>query len=461
MVAIFALLKLIHLYQPVVIPVRVDPSVELLSIVFRLAGAEEYHMAPEKAPYVQRVDAKFGPYITHPAIAFIKERRDTDGLGFDAVASFAAHFDAGQFRFKVSDKHLEKSLDKRWKLETAKKFASLLKSFAKESHFTEFLKGEKEFYSGCVERTNELLAKRAYVEFFEKAFDSRSRSPFTVKLGLLNGGANYGVEVRHEDGTVEPSPIIGVYGYDEKGLPKWDDSTAGTIVHEFSHTYTNNMADQYWSQLQPDLDALFGLREEVMKPQAYNSGKSMLYESLVRAVTVWFSNVHDKPSEAEESGREEVRRGFYWVPQLAKLMEEKSRKLGKPMGSKDLMPELIPFFRKVRLDWTQVLKKLPKLASCSIKDGETLAPGRTVLQFTFDRPMISGRRGIGISPQVDFPEGKTKWSEDGKEVTLVIATKPNTEYTVVLGNIYMPSYESVDGWPFDPVRITFKTGPAS
>ena len=49
------------------IDVRVDPRVELLSIVFRLAGAEEYRQAPD-TPYVEAVDAWFGEHAGHRAI---------------------------------------------------------------------------------------------------------------------------------------------------------------------------------------------------------------------------------------------------------------------------------------------------------------------------------------------------------------------------------------------------------
>lgn len=42
------------------IPVQVNPNVELLSIVFRLAGADEYNQPNSHSPYSDEVEKHFG-----------------------------------------------------------------------------------------------------------------------------------------------------------------------------------------------------------------------------------------------------------------------------------------------------------------------------------------------------------------------------------------------------------------
>jgi len=60
---------------------RVDPRVELLSIVFRLAGNSEYNMSPLKT-YTADIDAYFSPYKEHPAVALARKLAGEREVGF-------------------------------------------------------------------------------------------------------------------------------------------------------------------------------------------------------------------------------------------------------------------------------------------------------------------------------------------------------------------------------------------
>ena len=74
---------------PALVP-RVDPRVELLSIVFRLAGNSEYQMSPLKS-YTEDIDAYFAPYKDHPAVLIAKKLASERDVGFDAVMNLAVH----------------------------------------------------------------------------------------------------------------------------------------------------------------------------------------------------------------------------------------------------------------------------------------------------------------------------------------------------------------------------------
>src|SRR5437879_6744266 len=63
---------------------KVDPRVELLSIVFRLAGNSEYNMSPLKT-YTADIDAYFSPYKDHPAVTLARKLASERDVGFDAV----------------------------------------------------------------------------------------------------------------------------------------------------------------------------------------------------------------------------------------------------------------------------------------------------------------------------------------------------------------------------------------
>ena len=71
------------------VAVRSDPRIELLTVIFRLAGAEEYDQC-QVPVYAAAIDSAFGRYRGHPAIALAKRIREEHGIGFDAVPN--SHF---------------------------------------------------------------------------------------------------------------------------------------------------------------------------------------------------------------------------------------------------------------------------------------------------------------------------------------------------------------------------------
>ena len=67
---------------------KVDERTELLSIVFRLAGSEEY--VNNAIPgYVKDIDTWFAPYKEGDVIKYAQKLGKTNGDSFDAVMSMA------------------------------------------------------------------------------------------------------------------------------------------------------------------------------------------------------------------------------------------------------------------------------------------------------------------------------------------------------------------------------------
>lgn len=91
------LISILNFSQEKLTP-KVDERVEIVSIVFRLAGAEEYSQNYNKK-YTTDINTYFEPYKNSEIIEFIKENRNKNGLGYDAVMSMALHlsFKNGKF----------------------------------------------------------------------------------------------------------------------------------------------------------------------------------------------------------------------------------------------------------------------------------------------------------------------------------------------------------------------------
>jgi hypothetical protein len=72
------------------IRVQIDPRVELMSIVFRLAGNPEYNQS-RVASYVADVDKHFGRIKGHAVVARIQSLRASRGISFNAPMSLAVY----------------------------------------------------------------------------------------------------------------------------------------------------------------------------------------------------------------------------------------------------------------------------------------------------------------------------------------------------------------------------------
>ena len=101
---------------------KVDKRVELLSIVFQLAGNEEFNATYFKK-YSDDVKSHFSLYKNHELIGFAKELREKKSISYDAVLSMAV----------ILDDKLNPLIDlsttipeKRWNKDDANKFIILL-----------------------------------------------------------------------------------------------------------------------------------------------------------------------------------------------------------------------------------------------------------------------------------------------------------------------------------------------
>src|SRR5436305_840263 len=92
----------------------VDPRVELLSIVFHLAGNSEYNQCRVSA-YCEDIDKYFTPYKDDAAIRIARELRASRGISYDAVMSMAIHLrDVETLSERVSLDAPDTRLEKRW-----------------------------------------------------------------------------------------------------------------------------------------------------------------------------------------------------------------------------------------------------------------------------------------------------------------------------------------------------------
>lgn len=325
------------------VDVAVDERVELISIVFRMAGFGEYSQG-QLTDYNQDVDRHFSPFKDHTLIQLAQKLRTEKGIGFDACMSYAVHLDAldswPQSKVFASRPPY---LEKRWSREEAELFFKELKDFAEVSDYRAFFASQKQRYRQAEARFK-LLLPAAKLEWFDGFFGEQPSSSFKVFLGLLNGGANYATRRAVDPHKTEFFCILGAWLKDEQGAPLFDTTVLPTVVHEFSHSYVNHVTVAFHSQLKPGGQALFSRVKDQMERQAYSNWETMINESLVRASVVRYIANTQSEAKASEEIQEQIRSGFLWMAELSQLLKqfETSRKPGQ--GLKEFMPRVVTFF---------------------------------------------------------------------------------------------------------------------
>jgi len=331
------------------IQVRVDPRVELMSVVFRLAGSPEYNRGAVPA-YTQAVDAHFAPFRRHAAVRRAGRLRRFRGISFNAPMSLAVHLtDPPALDAGVTLDPLPDRIDSRWSSRSARGLVKDLQAFARESEFESFLSDHQELYALTADRLHEAIQDARILEWFQGFFGPRTEEEFIVVAGLLNGGLCYGASARRPgvpDAAEEVYSVLGVWMVDESGLPRFGPEVATTIVHEFAHSYVNPLVDAHARALQPAGQELFGMVRNLMRKQAYASWRTMLYESLVRACEVRYTRAVFGSEAAAREVAEHQSRGFLWTGRLAAFLEEYESDRGAYPTLDAFLPRVVDFFNE-------------------------------------------------------------------------------------------------------------------
>lgn len=441
------------------ISVAVDPRVELLSIVFRLAGNPEYNTAPD-CPYRADVERQFGPHRDHAVIALAQRLRSTRGVSYDAVMSYAVHITPPpELQPRIPfDRHPER-LDQRWHPDEAAEFLTQLRDFAATSGFERFWVAHERLYADAAERMQRQLAKRDYLTWFNRYFGARPAADFHLYLGLLNGGNCYGVGIRFPDGREEITPVIGVWQWDSAGVPEFDDSMVPTIVHEFCHSYTNPIVDRHFQELQPAADRLYKTCADTMSAMAYGNARTMLYESFVRACVIRnIAATEGGPAAAMES-MNQFTRGFTWVGEFAQLLTEYESHRDKYKTLDDFMPQIVAFFESAASKAEQQAEDAPHVVAMTPANGATdVDPSLKTMTITFDRPMQDKMWSIvGGGPHFPKITGEIHYDATRRILTVPIELQPNWTYDLWLNRGQYMSFRAESGTPLAPMHVAFGT----
>lgn len=444
------------------IEVRADMRVELMSILFRLAGNPEYAQGRVEG-YAKDVEETFGGFRDHDAVRYARQLRRTRGVSYDAVMSMAVHLKDGyglEPRLPLDPR--PENLDERWRPDEAKAFLEKARDFVREAGFREFVDRHETLFASAAGRLRDTIARHAHPEWFEQFFGERPGAVFVQTFGLLNGGSCYGARIR-TDKVEELYSILGVWMTDRDGAPTFDGSIVDTVIHEFCHSYANPLVDAHLDELRAAGETIFPRVAPSMRRQAYGSWPTMFRETLVRACVVRYVRTYGGDAAAAKQIAGEKQRSFFWIAEVEDL-------LASYESDRETYPDLDAFFGRIVAffdDYAPRFAKemeergraVPKIVSMTPENGDTsVDPSLAKITVVFDRPMKDGTWSmVGGGPH--FPEiaGKPAYDETRKVWTVAVKLKPEWDYRFWLNSDRYKAFTSAEGVALEPVEVRFRT----
>jgi len=317
--------------------VKVDGRVELMSILFHLAGTKEYQSVD--TPYSRAVDARFAQWKEHPAVVASRELRENHGISYNAPIGLAVFLDKNTL-LPLARLAGAEELDERWNEVPIRPYLDKVRDFATVANVSGFFAEQRAYIDQVEKRLATALVDEKIEEWFSRVLVAPARAALIVVPGLLTGPWNYEAASHDSCGRRWVYQIVELEGVDAKGLPKPTHTTTELVAHELAHGFVNPVVEQHEAALVAAAQPLFERARPAMEKQHYGTAKIMIEESVVRAIASFFARDRLGAEAASQLVHDDVARGFTWNIELAGwLATQKS-----PLDLEALAPALTKWF---------------------------------------------------------------------------------------------------------------------
>ena len=363
----------------------IDRRIELLSIVFRLAGNNEYNAMQFKL-YADKIDRFFSPYKDHELIRFAKQLREEKGISYDAPMSLAVFLDDDLTPLReITDNSLD-----RWSKEEATNFVRLLKKFYTDAECDVFFNNNQELYQEISERFTEVY-QNVDLNWFSNFYGNEPTESFEIVIAPGNGGNSYGPSYIDSDGNKKVYAIMGIWATDGLGMPVFTEANYTSIlIHEFNHSFVNPLLERNERIFENDGEKIFDAMKYEMSVQAYQNWETVLNEALVRASVIKYVKEHNtKQSNIDTIFNMELNNGFLWIRELVAELENYDSNRAIYPTLESYMPKLAEAYNVYAEKVLQYDAQRPRVASVEeFENGNVNVDASTkTITIHFDRPL--------------------------------------------------------------------------
>jgi hypothetical protein len=305
------------------IKVEVSETVELMSILARTAGYEEYSN-DLAGQYTKDTEAWFAPYKEHTAVALARDVRAKYGIGHERVMNMAVHLDIDNGKIVLIGDRAPldlrslgsgQELSNGWQNVDLDDFLKRLNKFYKDTRFHEFFVQHRTFYDDYTKMYEANVMPTFRPEWFSQFhYGTAPADRFHVIINFTCGGNSYGPWRQLSGRPRDLFAIIGYWIDPALGRPRYD---ASVLYHEVNHPFVNPLLDDPNNiKLMENVGPrLLSIHQSSVERTNYTDWRIVINESLVRAAVVLY--MQDAGYKMEQylnvMGLEMVQKGFPWM----------------------------------------------------------------------------------------------------------------------------------------------------
>lgn len=313
-------------------------TVELMGLVFRLAGASEYNEC-QVSTVVNSLNKHFASMKNHQAVKLAKQYRQY-GVSYDAVTGYANQlvFDEdGKIVFEPDYLEGSNTSFDRWNDQQKNDMLAAVNDFYAESNFHDW------FISTQSEQEQAIASFKSVCNldytWFDSFYGKNDKVASRIILSFMIGNHNNGISLKRKDGTHLLTPVLGCLSQSNGSIRFGGDMNL--VVHEFSHPYCNPLIEANWSSIATKANEVYNRVSSIMQNQAYSNAMTMMCETLVRACAIRYMISHNQQNLVNQTLAYEESNGFMMVRTLMKTLEKREMEADKYATLADFMPVLI------------------------------------------------------------------------------------------------------------------------
>lgn len=330
------------------INVIIDPRMELLAVVQALGTYDQQFdlITNMSFNYKDDIMKYFSNFSKHEAVKQF-DTMSRSGFSFDAPPTAMLYL-SNPLNLEVK-KDFDEELKSRATKESLNKLTKELKNFAVDTKFQEFFNSHRDFYNSVVEKNAEVIGSSNYISYLEQYYGMKQNS-YNIILAPMFHSGGFGPKIEAENGLYDVYSIQGPNSL-KGNIPMFGDKEGFKYLalHEFSHSFVNSLTEENMEEVNK-YKKLYEPIKEKMVNQAYTKWDISVNEHIVRAVVARITYINSGSEVYEKVIANEKNRGFLYIDELTKKLEDFEKNRDKYKSFKEFYPKLIKAFDKILKD---------------------------------------------------------------------------------------------------------------
>lgn len=294
--------------------VRVDPRVELASLVVDMTPWARENTEPASSAYASEALRAFAKYSDHLSVSGCNEWLGSEHGDLDVLLRLALSLKSDFTDGGAIDPELAQQAGG---VEMADHLVTLLRQFATDSHFDAFYQAHAAFYAKLTERVASPVTPLDVPGHLESYYGTHFES-YALVLAPLAPRETSAEAVAIDLEPSGPVVVMRADGATKDKLPDFKESSLAfdrELRHALGRAFVDPLATKHASDLEASV-ALYQPITEDMKSRHLDTWRQAFSEHLLRAIDARFLQAEGESKEAQLELRADERAGFGYVRSL-------------------------------------------------------------------------------------------------------------------------------------------------